>query len=118
LVKLQECLNVFIGTHDFRSFCTGTTEELKSGTIRKIDEIAIEYSEQLGAHRIVVKGQKFLHHMIRRIVGACIEVASRDDLNINVLHAALAVKNPSQILPNAPAKGLLLYNIQYQEETQ
>lgn len=113
--KLQQCLNIFVGTHDFRSFCTGTAEELTSGTIRTIDEITIEYSEQLGAHRIVVKGKKFLHHMIRRIVGACMEVASREDLNTDILAAALAAKNPAQILPNAPAKGLLLYKIEYDD---
>ena len=54
--------------------------------------------------------------MIRRIVGACLEVASRDSLSINDLHTALAECNPEQILPKAPAHGLLLYKIQYKSE--
>jgi tRNA pseudouridine38-40 synthase len=113
--KLQKSLSLFVGTHDFRSFCTGTDAELKTGTIRTIDEITVEYSPELGAYKIVVKGQKFLHHMIRRIVGAAIEIATRTDLPIEIVHTTLAAKSPAHMLPNAPAKGLMLYSITYVE---
>lgn len=111
--KLQQALTVFVGTHDFRSFCTGLPEELTTGTVRTIDSANVEYLSRYKAYRITIKGEKFLRHMIRRIVGACIEVATRSDLEISCLQRALAEKNPSQILPKAPAKGLLLYRIDY-----
>lgn len=108
--KLEQCLKIFIGKHDFRSFSTG--DEMNS-TIRTIDDISLEYVSELKSYRIVIKGKSFLHHMIRRIVGACLDVSSRKDIEIEFLKEALEKKNPNQALPNAQAKGLMLYSIEY-----
>lgn len=113
--KLQAAVAVFVGTHDFRSFCT--LEEEKN-TVRTIDSITIEYVKRYRMIRIAVRGQSFLHYMIRRIVGACVTVATRPDLDIPVLQHALAQKDPRQILPKAPAHGLLLYKVQYQRSKE
>lgn len=109
---LQECLNVFIGTHDFRSFCSGT--DMGDDTIRRIDAATVEYLPRYKAYRIAITGPKFLRYMIRRIVGACIEVASHPNLNIEDLKRVLAAKNPEHALPKAPAEGLMLYKIVYE----
>lgn len=113
LDKLKDCLQVFVGTHDFRSFCTGADKEFKRGTVRTIDSAEFEYVEQLQAYRITIKGHSFLRHMIRRIVGACLDVASSDELGVQTLHTALAEKNPAQQLPTAPAQGLVLCEVRY-----
>jgi tRNA pseudouridine38-40 synthase len=110
--KLKRALQVFVGTHDFRSFCTGQ----KDDTVRRIDSIDIEYLGRFKTHRIVVKGPGFLHHMIRRIVGAALEVAASPHLEVNYLEHVLMAKSPLQTLPNAPAQGLMLYKIYYHEE--
>lgn len=106
--KLQDCLHVFVGTHDFRSFCTGDDYE---NTVRTIDSISVEYLQRFKAYRIIIKGPGFLRYMIRRIVGACLEVASRDTLTVADLQKALEQKNPLQLLPTAPAQGLWLYKL-------
>ena len=108
--KLKACLQVFVGTHDFRSFCTGAEYD---NTIKTIESVSIEYMHRFKAHRIIIKGPGFLRYMIRRIVGACLEVASRDNLTIADLQKALDEKNPHQLLPSAPAHGLWLYKIAY-----
>ncbi|CAN5166277.1 tRNA pseudouridine(38-40) synthase TruA [soil metagenome] len=113
--KLKECLDVFVGTHDFRSFCSGDDME---STVRTIDEVSVEFINEFNAYRINIKGPGFLRYMIRRIVGACLEVASRDTLGIEDLKKALAEKNPLQVLPSAPAQGLLLYRIEYHDQKQ
>lgn len=110
---LKKAFEVFLGTHDFRSFCTG--DDMQS-TIRTIDSISLEYDDRMSAHRIVVKGPGFLRYMIRRIVGACLEIASRDELTVADLQKALDKKDPEQTLPNSPAKGLVLYKIDYQSD--
>ena len=110
LKKLKKALKIFKGTHDFRSFCTGDDFE---NTVRTIDAIGLEYLPQYKAYRITVKGPGFLRYMIRRIVGACLTVASHDKLTTDHLKAVLAQKNPEQTLQTAPAQGLLLYKIQY-----
>ena len=108
---LREAISLFVGKHDFRSFCTG--EEMRD-TVRIIDSIELSYVEGYGAYRIEFKAKGFLRYMIRRIVGACIEVACRSDLTLDDLRAVLLAKNPCHTLPNAAAKGLLLYSILYQ----
>ncbi|MFC1843061.1 tRNA pseudouridine(38-40) synthase TruA [Candidatus Dependentiae bacterium] len=113
LEKLQKALNVFLGKHDFRSFCTGDERE---NTVRIIKTIYLEYFRRYNGYRIVVEGPKFLRYMIRRIVGAAIEVASRDNMSISYLQEVIDQKDSEQTLPNAPAKGLLLYKVAYKGE--
>lgn len=108
--KLQQLLSFFVGTHDFRSFCTGTEYE---NTTRTIDHISFGYTKEWDAEYIEIKGPGFLRYMIRRIVGACIYVASRDKVKSAYVQTILDAKNPLHQLPTAPAKGLVLYEISY-----
>lgn len=111
--KLKHCLQVFVGTHDFRSFAS--SEDEREDMVRTVDSIHLEYLHRFGAYRIVVIGHSFLRHMVRRMVGAALKVASSKDLNIEHIQNALDEKNPEQELPNAPAQGLLLYKIVYKK---
>jgi len=108
---LKKALHFFIGTHDFVSF--RSSEDIRQNTVRTIDFISLTYIKRFKVHRITIKGQKFLHHMIRRIVGASMAVASRNNRSLDILQKVMAAKNHNNFLPNAPAKGLLLYNITY-----
>lgn len=109
LEKFKKCLAIFVGTHDFRSFCTG---ELTCSTIKTINSITLTFDRRMQAYRIVFKGKSFLRHMIRRIVGAALHVAY-SDLPIETLQSALEEKNPAQQLPTAPGHGLLLRKVIY-----
>jgi len=112
LEKLHRCLQVFVGTHDFRSFSTG--DDRGDDTIRTITSAHVEKVDDHG-YRIIIKGPKFLRHMIRRIVGACLHAASRDTLETTDLEIALQQRHPEQELPNAPARGLILVHIDYDQ---
>ena len=106
---LQQALQLFVGTHDFRAF---SSDDSGKDSIRTIDSITLDFNEQLQAHRIVVRGKSFLQCMIRRIVGASFEVAlQRTDLA--TVQKIFQSKNPSHALLNAPARGLLLHEINY-----
>ena len=109
--KLRNALQVFIGSHDFRAF--STDEPSEKDTVRTIDAITVEFFKRFNAYRIAVTGEKFLRHMVRRIVGAALAVASRDDMSVDLIKQVLASKDPNNVLPTAPAKGLLLYKIVY-----
>jgi len=108
--KLEEVLQIFAGTHDFRSFCTGDERE---DTVRTIETIYLEHYKRYNVHRVVVSGPRFLRYMIRRIVGAAIEVAARGKIKTSYVKDVLDQKDPEQTLPNAPAKGLMLYKVMY-----
>lgn len=108
---LTKALNLFVGTHNFASF--RSSEDTRENTIRTIDAINLEYIPRYKAYRITVKGQKFLRHMIRRIVGASLSVASKDTDALSFLKKVMDACNPAHTLPNAPAQGLMLYKIIY-----
>ena len=109
---LLEALNVFVGTHDFRSFCT---VEKFVDTVKTIDAVSVSYIDEWNAYRIEIKGKSFLRYMIRRLVGACLEVASRKQLSLKDILKVFEKKNPCHTLPNAPAKGLVLKSIEYEK---
>ncbi|MGB8366856.1 MAG: tRNA pseudouridine(38-40) synthase TruA [Candidatus Babeliales bacterium] len=112
---LKQALNFFVGTHNFASFRNG--EDTRENTIRTIDMINVTYLEHFNAFRIVIKGQKFLRHMIRRLVGASMAVASINHrASLAVLQEIMTAQNPNHFLPNAPARGLLLDNIIYNNQ--
>ena len=85
LAKLKEATKIFVGTHNFRSFCTGN--DLKD-TVRTITHISLRHIENQ-TYTITFKGPGFLRYMIRRIVGAFLEVASRPNLPISYLKKIL-----------------------------
>lgn len=113
LARLKEALAVFVGTHDFRSFCTGSDLE---DTVRTIDSVQVTFVPSWNAYRIEMRGKSFLRYMVRRIVGACVALSCSPDITIDDLKAILAQKNPGHTLPNAPAKGLILEQILYKCE--
>ncbi len=115
LELLQKALNLFVGEHDFRSFCTG--DDLKD-TVRTINSIHVSYNSCWNAYKIEIKGKSFLRYMIRRIVGACITIATSPKFNLDDLEKILDKKNPCHTLPNAPAKVLILEQIRYEGENQ
>lgn len=110
--RLYEALHVFVGEHDFRSFCTGDEQE---STIRLIRSIRVEPIARYRIDRIVVDGPSFLRHMIRRIVGAALIIAASPRRYPDELREALAAKNPETTLATAPAHGLLLRRVWYDQ---
>jgi tRNA pseudouridine38-40 synthase len=115
LQKLRAVSALFLGTHDFRSFCTG--DDRGDDTIRTIDAITIREFNN-GNLRIIIKGPSFLRYMIRRLVGALMACASRDDISLDMVREILERKNPCHILPNAPAHGLVLWRVAYNADIQ
>lgn len=111
LELLRTALQVFVGTHDFASF--RSSEDQRENTIRTIDAITLDYLPRYKAYRISVIGQKFLRHMIRRIVGASLHVATKGENALLGLKKIIDARNPAHTLPNAPAQGLILRKIIY-----
>jgi len=107
--KFHDALQRFVGTHDFRSYCTGDDQV---STIRTVTSIHVEYVAAYGAHRVVVQGPGFLRYMIRRMVGAALHVATHD-LPVDEITRVLQLCDPYHALPTAPAHGLLLRKVLY-----
>lgn len=110
--RFKAALAQFLGTHDFRSFCT-IEDIVIENTVRTIDSIDVLYDTDLDAYRIEIKGEKFLRYMIRRMIGAAVKIGSDEKVPVAIIAQTLQKKDPSHTLPNAPACGLTLMNIEY-----
>lgn len=108
----RKALNIFVGEHDFRSFCS--VEDRHENMVRTVESIEVMYLKKFNIYRVTVVGEKFLRHMIRRLVGAAITVATqKSGYTIENLKTVLHTKNPHHTLPNAPGHGLMLARIIY-----
>lgn len=110
---LKRALEFFVGTHDFASF--RSIQDLRKNTVRTIDNMSLNYIEEYKMYRITIKGQKFLRHMIRRMVGASLFAATKADDSLLLLKNTMEACNPAHTLPNAPAQGLILDSIIYKD---
>lgn len=117
LALLEQVLQLFVGTHNFTSFSTG--EPIAGNPICTINSIKLHYFKRFGMYQISVTGNRFLRHMIRRLVGAALLAAKQGSpVTINHVLDALKGENSSHCLPTAPAHGLLLYKIYYKSSTR
>ena len=111
---LHKALQFFTGIHDFRAF--RSAEDFRNESVRTIDSITLTYFKRYNIYRITTRGQKFMRHMIRRIVGASLAVAAKQNGSVDMIKEIMEARDPNHPLPNAPAKGLLLYNIRYDDK--
>ncbi len=105
-----ECL---LGEQDFGTFM-GNKAEVPH-TIRRIDDINIE---RHGDFIIMdFKGKSFLKHQIRIIVGTAMQIG-RGKLDISFMEEALKKTERGTAGPTAPAHGLYLMEVYYDERDE
>ncbi len=111
LESMREASRYLIGTHDFSSFTDDKTE----GKDRKRTIFQIEIQETDGVIRFSYYGDGFLQHMVRIVTGTLLEVGSglRQPSDMAMI---LQKKERSYAGFMAPAKGLFLEKVEYEEE--
>ena len=105
--KMIEASKVFVGEHDFASF---TKNHKMENTVRTIYSIDYEFKDKVLTLKF--KGNGFLHNMIRIIVAMLIEVGN-NRMEIERLKEIMELKNRKLAPKTAPANGLYLYEIRY-----
>jgi tRNA pseudouridine38-40 synthase len=133
-VILQESARIFLGEHDFLSFAatdpdqagrcaTNGAEEaslpfaaVASSTVRTVFSSGWEERSTEAGELLVyrVRGNGFLHHMVRNLVGTMLE-AGRGQMALDELPRILAARSRLQAGPTAPARGLFLHSVEYAE---
>lgn len=113
LEAMREGAAHLIGEHDFKSFCLAASAVDKP-THRNVMEIAISRETVMGEPLICVKvvGNAFLHSMIRAIVGTLVHVG-RGKQPPKWVADALAACDRRAAGENAPAKGLVFWQVRY-----
>lgn len=110
LAAMKEAVQVFVGTHDFKSFCAN--KRMKKSTVRTIYDIDIRCD---GA-KIVLSfhGNGFLYQMVRILSGTIIEVGEGKKQVADMTEILMA-ENRETAGFTAPSKGLCLREVEYGE---
>ncbi len=131
--KLEASARIFLGEHDFFSFAAtdpdlaarrsvnetelGQTAAITTSTVRTVFSSAWEQCEteegSLWVYR--VRGNGFLHHMVRNLVGTMLD-AGRGQMEVNEIPKIFAARSRSEAGPTAPARGLFLHSVEYPDE--
>jgi tRNA pseudouridine38-40 synthase len=98
------------GTKDFSAFRAAACEAKTS-----VREVTVSrFFEDAGELVYEVSANGFLHHMVRNFVGTLLEVA-RGRLRPDDIHHFLEGKDRTRVGPTAPARGLHLMRVDYDE---
>ena len=145
LGALEACARLFEGEHDFESFAAterrGRSDPLdetvleaeaaasalptapavlesaaKAASVKTIFSSSWELQPNEAGEILVhrVRGNGFLHHMVRNLVGTMIDVG-RGSLDVKEIPGILAARSRSAAGPTAPARGLFLHSVEYDE---
>ena len=109
--KMHEAAQSLKGEHDFSSFRASQCQA--ASPIRHIWDIQVVESGPM--LMLEVTANAFLHHMVRNIVGALIEVG-RGGKPVGWLKDLLLIKDRTQAAPTAKPDGLYLVNVSYPDE--
>lgn len=109
----RSALSQFQGTYDFALFSADSDD---INTVCTIDQISCIYIRSYQAYRVIVKGDRFRQHMVRRIVGAALAIACNADRGLDEITMALKKQKPEKALPTAPPHGLLLRRVVHENK--
>ena len=112
---MRSAAKVLVGEHDFRGFCSIKTQA--ESTIRNVHSVEVideNLSEGGVLLTIRVTGGGFLYNMVRIIAGTLIE-AGYKKRDIDTIKRAVETGERTLAGPTAPAKGLTLVKIQFEE---
>ena len=117
---MGEAASALLGEHDFRSFCkassAGLLEADGRSTCRRLSAVSVVRAREAGEELVAidVRGNAFLHNMVRVIAGTLVEVG-RGHRDASWVARALAAHDRSAAGPTTPAHGLTFEWVGYPE---
>jgi tRNA pseudouridine38-40 synthase len=101
-----------LGVHDFTSFAASDSDSPGHVRCLHASQWVREDPDQLLLYR--VRGNGFLHHMVRNLVGTFLEVG-RGNVEEAAMAAILEARSREHAGPTAPARGLFLVSVHYSD---
>lgn len=108
--KMREAADILVGTHDFKSFCSVNSPV--EDTVRTIYSCSVTQEGEIITIRVT--GSGFLYNMVRIIAGTLLQVGL-GRMMPQEIYQILEAKNREAAGPTAPAHGLTMIGITYQE---
>ena len=112
--RMIEAAALVVGEHDFTSFAAVDPEKSKdNGEPNNVRTIFSSQFQRDGSELVyTVRGNGFLHHMVRNLVGTFL-LAGKGTLRSNDVRRILELRNRSAAAATAPASGLFLVSVEY-----
>lgn len=107
---MREAAGYLVGEHDFKSFCSIHAQV--ETTVRRIYALTVDKKEDIITIRIT--GNGFLYNMVRIIAGTLIRIGT-SEYKPEQIPEILAAKNREMAGPTAPAHGLTMIGIEYED---
>lgn len=107
----EQCLDYFIGTHDFSAFCSKNSSV--EDKVRTITDFNISRDKDIVIFEIT--GDGFLYNMVRIIIGTIVDVAHGKYPKEHIMNI-LESKDRKNAGKRVDASGLYLKNIKYNDE--
>jgi tRNA pseudouridine38-40 synthase len=119
IAAMQQAALLVLGTHDFSSFAAVDPDRTARMAVNaEIDNVrTVTHSDwrvQDDLLAYTVRGDGFLHHMVRNLVGTFLEIG-RGQRRATDLPQLLASRNRMVAGATAPARGLFLQSVSYPE---
>jgi tRNA pseudouridine38-40 synthase len=113
-VAMAEAAELIVGEHDFTSFAAVDPERGRENEpINNVRHIRNSTWKSVGPELVyTIRGNGFLHHMVRNLVGTSILVG-KATLQPEDMKRILEAKDRSAAGPTAPASGLYLVRVDY-----
>jgi tRNA pseudouridine38-40 synthase len=110
---MQEVADLVVGEHDFTSFAAVDPERGREEEVSNVRQI-FSSSWERHADELVytVRGNGFLHHMVRNLVGTFL-LAGKETLKKPDVTRILELRSRSAAGATAPASGLCLMSVEY-----
>ena len=112
--RMIQAANLVEGEHDFTSFAAVDPERGRDGeevnNVRTI--FRSEWHRQGDELIYTVRGNGFLHHMVRNLVGTFLTIG-KGSLQVEDVPRILEARNRSAAAATAPASGLFLVSVEY-----
>ncbi|WP_313163644.1 tRNA pseudouridine(38-40) synthase TruA [Sedimentibacter sp.] len=108
--KMVEAAKNLVGTHDFKGFMAAGSDVKTS--VRTVYETKLIKEDQL--IRFYINGNGFLYNMVRIIAGTLIDIG-KGTKSINCIEEAIINRDRTLLGQTAPAQGLFLMSVNYNE---
>jgi tRNA pseudouridine38-40 synthase len=108
LAAMRAALAALRGRHDFSAFCAAPGRE--ADPVCRVRAVHVRRRQSRVA--IAISADRFLHHMVRNVVGSAVEVG-RGARPVRWLAEVLASRDRPRAGPTAPARGLTLLRVMY-----
>ncbi|XP_078669830.1 tRNA pseudouridine synthase-like 1 [Branchiostoma floridae x Branchiostoma belcheri] len=126
---MQEAAKHFLGTHDFTTFRNKTPETWTKDPVKTMKAVEIRralclleehdpFSRDLEVLELIFKSRSFLYRQVRRMTGLLVAIGrgKLQPKDVVTLLAARKISAFPKNAPVAPAHGLYLCNVEYNEK--